>query len=162
MTTPIDVRLQDVAEGDLPVLFDQQRDPDANDMAAFPARDREAFEAHWQKILRDDAVKKKTILCDGRVAGYVVSFVQDGEQHVGYWIGREFWGKGVATRALAQFLTHVRARPVFAHVAKHNAASLRVLEKCGFTIVGEVVGSAYNGQPVVDVVLRLPARQVPG
>ena len=106
-------------------------------MAAFPARERDAFMAHWAKILGDEAAVIKTIVADGQVAGNIVSWEQFGEREVGYWLGKQYWGKGVATKALAAFLGHVRARPLFAHVAKHNIGSRRVLEKCGFVICGE-------------------------
>jgi RimJ/RimL family protein N-acetyltransferase len=72
------------------------------------------------------------------VAGNIVTFEQDGEREVGYWIGREYWGKGIATEALSQFLDHIEVhRPLYAVVAKHNVGSIRVLKKCGFTTVGE-------------------------
>lgn len=132
-----DVRLRDVLESDLPIFFEHQLDPVATQMAAFPARDREAFMAHWGRILRDDSVVAKTILFEGQVAGNVVSFEQSGEREVGYWIGRQHWGKGIGTTALAAFLELVPARPLYAHVVKHNLGSLRVLQKCGFTICGE-------------------------
>lgn len=131
-----DVHLRDVIESDLPIFFEQQLDPDATRMAAFPSRDREAFMAHWAKSMNDETVTLKTIFFDGQVAGNVVSWQQD-EREVGYWLGKEYWGKGIATRALAEFLNHVTVRPLYAHVARHNIASIRVLEKCGFTITGE-------------------------
>jgi RimJ/RimL family protein N-acetyltransferase len=53
---------------------------------------------------------------------------------VGYWIGKEYWGRGIATAALQEFLTHLKMRPLHAYVAKHNKASIRVLEKCGFKV----------------------------
>jgi len=126
-------------------------------MAAFRARDREAFMAHWEtKILGDDSVAKKTILLDGQVAGYVVSFERSGKRQVGYWVGKEFWGRGIATRALSAFLDCVEARPQYAHVAKHNVASIRVLEKCGFTICGEdKTPSNLGGEEVEEFVMRL-------
>jgi RimJ/RimL family protein N-acetyltransferase len=71
------------------------------------------------------------------VAGNVVSFVQSGEREVGYWIGNEYWGTGVATQALSGFLNHVDTRALYAHVARHNVASIRVLEKCGFEVSWE-------------------------
>ncbi len=132
-----DVRLRDVTEGDLPIFFEQQLDPDATQMAAFPARDREAFMAHRAKILRDETVTTKAILFDGYVAGNVVSRQNSGERAVSHWLGKGDWGKGVATQALSEILDHVKARPLYAHVAKHNIASIRVLEKCGFTISDE-------------------------
>jgi RimJ/RimL family protein N-acetyltransferase len=151
-----EVVLRDVTKDDLPVFFEHQREPDANRMAAFPARDREAFMAHWTKILGDATVVKKAILFEGRVAGNVVSWEQSGEREIGYWVGKSFWGKGIATAALSEFLGHEATRPLFAHVAKHNAASIQVLEKCGFTVVGEDKEfSKLDDSPVEGVVLKL-------
>ncbi len=131
-----EVLLRDVIEADLPTFFAQQLDPEATDMAAFPARARDPFMKHWARIMADKTNTLKTILCDGQVAGNIVSWDQDDRREVGYWLGREFWGKGVATRALLSMLGCVTRRPIYAHVAKHNAASRHVLEKCGFRIVG--------------------------
>jgi RimJ/RimL family protein N-acetyltransferase len=151
-----DVQLRDVIESDLPIFFDQQLDPDATRMAAFPSRDREAFMAHWTKILRDETVTLKTILFAEQVAGNVVSWQQGDEREVGYWLGKEYWGKGIATQALAEFLSCVTARPLVAHVVKHNIASIRVLEKCGFVITGESKGfSDANGEDVEGLILML-------
>ena len=132
-----DVLLRDVTETDLPIFFEQQRDPAANQMAAFTAKDpadREAFTAKWAKILGDDTVTKKAILVNGQVAGSVSSFVApwSGQLEVTYWVGREYWGRGIATKALTAFLGHLKARPVYARAAKDNIASIRVLAKCGF------------------------------
>ena len=132
-----DVILRKVTESDLPIFFEQQLDPDAIQMAAFPSRDREAFMSHWSKIMADETVLVKTILYEGKIAGNVVCFVQLGEREVGYWLGKEFWGKGIATHALKEFLKEIKTRPLYAHVAKHNIGSRRVLEKCGFTVSGE-------------------------
>lgn len=127
------IRLRDVQPDDLPIFFEQQLDADATRMAGFPSRDRAAFDAHWaNNILGNPTAVTQTILFDGEVAGYIGSWQQDGVRLVGYWIGKEFWGMGVATEALARFLGIVTARPLHAHVASHNVASIRVLEKCGF------------------------------
>ena len=129
-----EVRLRNIEPNDLPIFYEQQRDGDATRMAAFPARDRAAFDAHWAtNILGNPAAVMQTILLDGQVAGNIGSWRQDGVRLVGYWIGKEHWGKGVATRALAAFLHLVTERPLHAHVAKHNVGSIRVLEKCGFS-----------------------------
>ena len=132
----MDSVLRDVVDDDLDALYEQQRDPEATRMALFPARDREAFYAHWQRVLADDVVTKKTIVHDGEVAGNVLCWEQDGRRLVGYWLGREFWGKGLATRALAELVDVVTARPLHAWVAVSNVGSVRVLEKCGFVVVG--------------------------
>jgi RimJ/RimL family protein N-acetyltransferase len=150
------VQLRDVQESDLAIFFEQQRDPLANQMAAFPAREQETFFAHWAKIMKDETVTLKTILFEGQVAGNLVSFVLSGEREVGYWLGREFWGKGIATRALSEFLKQVKERPLYAHVARHNIASLRVLEKCGFRLQGEDKNFAViQGEPVEGLILKL-------
>ena len=144
------VLLRDVREEDLRAFFEHQRDPDANRMAAFPSRDKEAFTAHWTKILGDSSVIIKTVLFDGAVAGNIGSWEQSGRRKVGYWIGKEFWGKGVAGKSLFEFLGHVKARPLYAHVAKQNVASICVLEKCGFTIAGEDKAPSEAGGEVVE------------
>ena len=133
-TPPGRVRLRAVRESDLGTLFEHQRDPVANAMAAFPARERDAFMTHWHKILLDEASVIRTVLWDGEVAGNVMSFLRGDTREVGYWIGREYWGRGIATRALSQFLRLVTERPLYAGVAAGNAASIRVLEKCGFDV----------------------------
>jgi RimJ/RimL family protein N-acetyltransferase/mannose-6-phosphate isomerase-like protein (cupin superfamily) len=132
-----EVLLRDVRRGDLRSFFEHQLDPEASRMAGFPTRNRKSFLAHWEKVLGDESVVKQTILFDGEVAGNVVSFLHAGEREVGYWIGREFWGRGVATRALAEFLRLEVRRPLYANVVRHNVASVRVLENCGFRISGE-------------------------
>ncbi len=154
-----EVVLRDVTEDDLPILFEHQREPEANRMAAFPPRDREAFMAHWRaRVLGDPSAVARTVVVDGHVAGNVVSWEQDGEREVGYWIGRDHWGRGIATRALAAFLGQVRVRPLHAHVAKHNVGSIRVLQKCGFAIVGEArVPFGGPGEEVEEFLLRLDA-----
>jgi RimJ/RimL family protein N-acetyltransferase len=125
--------LRDVLETDLPVFFEHQQDPEATAMADFPARDREAFDAHWERVLGDPTLTKKTIVFEGRVAGNAVSWDdEDGRRLVGYWVGKEFWGKGLATKALAELIDELDRRPLYAYVAKTNAGSIRVLEKCGF------------------------------
>lgn len=146
--------LRDVTETDLPIFFEQQLDPEATQMAAFPSRDRDTFMAHWVKIMGDENVTLKTILFEGHVAGNIVSWEQSDERDVGYWIGKEYWGKGIGTMALAEFLGYLKTRPLYAHVAKHNVASLRVLQKCGFTISGEHKFSE-DGKEIEEIILKL-------
>ncbi len=108
-------------------------------MAAFQPRAWEAFVTHWRlKVLRDTSSGKQTVVVDGRVAGNVVSWSQEGKRLVGYWIGRDHWGRGVATAALSAYLKEETHRPLHAYVAAHNLGSIKVLEKCGFRRVGGV------------------------
>jgi RimJ/RimL family protein N-acetyltransferase len=55
---------------------------------------------------------------------------------VGYWIAAEHWGRGIATRALSLLLELVATRPLHARVARDNVASIRVLERNGFSLTG--------------------------
>ncbi|MBA3882314.1 MAG: GNAT family N-acetyltransferase [Chthoniobacterales bacterium] len=136
------VHLRDVQAGDLALFFAHQQDPEAAAMAAFQSRDSAAFAQHWGKLLRDDTSLKQTIMvsstgsagspAEDHVAGNIGSWNSDGKRDIGYWIDRAYWGRGVATAALSAFLRLEQVRPLHAGVAKHNAASLRVLEKCGF------------------------------
>ncbi len=147
------VILRDVTAADLPIFFEHQRDAVSLRMAAFPPREREAFLTHWRtKVLRPENVTR-TIVRDGQAAGYVSSWEQEGKRLVAYWLGREHWGQGVATRALAEFLTHEPTRPLHAWVAAHNVGSIRVLEKCGFRTVAHESPPAEDG--VAEVLLAL-------
>jgi RimJ/RimL family protein N-acetyltransferase len=149
------IQLRDVIPEDLPTLFEQQLDPVAAEMAAFPSRERGPFMAHWAKILADPTVVAQTILADGQIAGNMGCWEQDGERDVGYWLGREYWGNGIATAALAAFLTQLPQRPLHARVVSHNHASRRVLEKCGFVAVGMETDASTPGAIIEEIIMRL-------
>ena len=160
-----ELALRNFVNDDLPIFFEYQLDQEANYMAAFIARDptnREAFMAHWQRILADKTVILQTILFNGQVAGSVSSYEEEGRQEVTYWLGKEYWGKGIATWALQEFLAQKNpSRPIYARVAKDNLGSRRVLEKCGFKIIGESRGFANaRGQEIDELLLEL--REVSG
>jgi aminoglycoside 6'-N-acetyltransferase len=146
------VELRDVHPDDLPVLFEHQRDPEAIRMAAFPSREWSTFLAHWTRILADDSVTKRAIVADGVVAGNIVSWTEDGARLVGYWLGREHWGRGIASEALRRFVAVETTRPLVAHAARHNAASIRVLRKAGFELAEE---RPVEGEDRLEVLLRL-------
>jgi len=130
--------LRDVVETDLPIFFEQQLDPESSLMAAFPPRKEWTdFLAHWTKVLGDATCCKQTIVWNERVVGNIGSWPQEQRRLIGYWIGRKYWGRGIATSALAEYLGHDRARPLHAFVAAHNVGSIRVLEKSGFVRAGE-------------------------
>lgn len=153
------VSLRDVEETDLMIFFEHQQDPDANIMAAFTAKDpadQIAFNDHWAKVLSDDGILVKTILFEGNVAGHILTHGWFGEPEVSFWIGKGYWGWGIATEALRLFLDIQNLRPLYARAAKDNIASIRVLEKCGFTITGEDKGFANaRGEEVEEYSLTL-------
>ncbi len=145
--------LRDVAEADLDIFFEQQRDPEATAMALFPARDREAFDAHWGRLLADDSLVTRTIVDEGAVAGNMGCWEQDGRWLVGYWLGRQFWGRGLATAALAELVEELDQRPLYAWVATSNVGSIRVLEKCGFVEVERRAERDEHAGEVVEEIL---------
>jgi RimJ/RimL family protein N-acetyltransferase len=153
-----EVSLRDVHESDLPVFFEHQVDPDATRMASFPARSRDEFMVHWAKSMSDKTTILKTIVVNGEVAGNIVGWEQSSEPKVGYWLGKEYWGRGIASEALSQFLRHMEVRPLYARVAKQNIASIRVLQKCGFTKYGEDTFTAMDGGVGEEFILVLGAR----
>jgi len=155
-----EVALREVLEADFDVFFEQQQDEEARLMAVFgplDASDRKAFDARWQRILANPG-PTRAIVYGGRVAGSV-NMWRDPDldaPEVTYWLGREFWGKAIATRALEQFLLEVAERPLLGRAAATNEASIRVLEKCGFVrreLIHDVV--APSGERVSEVLLEL-------
>jgi RimJ/RimL family protein N-acetyltransferase len=152
-----EVQLREVRADDLPIFFAHQLDPDALRMAGFPSRGREAFWAHWEKIMGMNGPVLKTILFQGEVAGNIVSWEQDGEWNIGYWIGKEYWHKGIASAALRQFLSGTRRRPLHAWVTSNNAASIRVLDKNGFKIAHKQTSTRPDEKPTDESLFILDA-----
>jgi RimJ/RimL family protein N-acetyltransferase len=132
-----DVTIRETQESDWPILFEHQRDPASSAMAGVPAREWDAYLAHQQKVRANEANLTWTILYDGQIVGDVLSFPHHGRREVGYRIAQEYWGKGIATRALSLLLEVEQRRPLYGWVLAQNIGSQRVLEKCGFTAIGE-------------------------
>ena len=153
--------LREIEDRDLGVLFEHSRDREAIRMAAFTspeADDRTNFERRWTRLRSDSSTTNRVVEIDGRVVGHIASFDLEGQREVTYWIGREDWGRGIATRALHEFLQLETTRPLYGRAASDNVASIRVLTKCGFLIVGEGRGFAHGRNEETDeVVLRLDA-----
>ena len=151
--------LREVRDEDLALLFEQWADPVAMQMAAFTApdhMDRDAFERRWSRLRADETVLNRVIVVDGDVAGTIGSWGDSREREVTYWIGRSYWGKGIATDALEAFLKVDRTRPLHARVASDNVASRRVLEKCGFRVIATERGFAEaRSAEIEELVLRL-------
>ncbi len=146
------ISLRPVEPADLEVFFANEQHPEAVWMAAFvPAEwDNQAlYDTRMRRILADETIMVRTILCDGEVAGSVLKYVVE-HPEVSYWIGREHWGQGVATEALRQFLVEFTPRPVRARAAKDNTGSLAVLAHNGFRIIAEDIGPAAGRMDIVE------------
>jgi RimJ/RimL family protein N-acetyltransferase len=154
-----DVVLRPIEDADLDALFDQMRDPESVWMAAFTAEDpddRAAFDAHMVMVRTRPDVTTRAVTRAGRLVGTIASFVLDGRTEITYWIDRAVWGQGIAGQALALLLDLVPDRPLYARAASDNLASLRVLERAGFTVVGTDIGYANaRGTEIEETILRL-------
>ena len=153
------VALRRVRPTDLDVFFGFMQDPGAITMAAFTPEDpgdREAFDAHWRRILESKAVTMCSVIVHGEVAGNIGSYESDSGREVTYWIGRPFWGTGIATEALRQFLEIDSHRPIYARVVTDNLRSIGVLESNGFVVSRTEEGFAHGrGEVVAEYVMNL-------
>lgn len=133
------ITLRPLEEADEAILYEQQADPAFAAMAAFTSRDREAHREHWQRIQANPETVNRAILFDGELCGSLGSWLDEaGRRLIGYGLGRQHWGRGIASAALRQFVNDaVTERPLYAYVATSNLGSMRVLEKCGFVPAAE-------------------------
>ncbi len=150
---PAGVRLRPVTSGDLPWIFRMQSDPESNRMAVTIPRSAEAFDAHWKAVLVDPNITARVILLGDATVGLISVFQRDARDFVGYWIEREYWGRGIASEALRLLLIDVPRRPIAARVATTNPASLRILTKCGFQIVSVQHAPATDRFPACEEAL---------
>lgn len=153
------ITLRAVEPSDLDEFFSHQLDPSANHMAAFSAKnpsDRGVFDHHWQNILNDPSVTVRTIVADGDVVGSILAY-RDGEvPEISYWIDKARWGQGITTAAVGLFLEEFTDRPLRARAVIDNTNSIRILERYGFTKVGETQGFANaRGAVMKELVLEL-------
>ncbi|MFZ4574344.1 MAG: GNAT family N-acetyltransferase [Phycisphaerales bacterium] len=155
------IRIRRTEPADLPALFELQCDPESNRMAGTKPRTREVYFAVWEGHFANPSINSRVIEIDTdsgpEVAGGVSCFPADGHDCIGYWIARAHWGKRIASRALAMFLVEEARRPLHATAARVNAPSRRILEKCGFRLVGFRMGEEterFTAGEIADYVLE--------
>ncbi len=142
---PASISLRPTLRADIPALFQIQLDPEGNALAGTKPRDLAAFNARWDDILGTSStppgptgVTARVIIAEGVLAGSINIFRPDDEPRtdfIGYWLAREQWGRGIATRAIALMLEESPIRPLLARVISHNVASLKALTRNGFEVV---------------------------
>ena len=135
------LRLREVRPPDLPIFFKHQCDAEAAEMAGYVLRARSAFDEHWRKIITGPMFIVRSIEADGKVAGYVSAFPRDDRSEIAYWLGREYWAKGIGKAAVKAFLKLHLERPLFGTVVSKNLGSLAILRGCGFEFHAEETGS---------------------
>ena len=147
------ISLTETEKDELNIFFEFQLDKEANHLAAFTSKDptdKAAYIEKYSRHLADPTIHMRTIRVNDVIAGSIAKFVMDNEAGITYWIDKAFWGQGVATTALHDFLKIEPARPIYGHVAFDNYASQKVLKKCGFVKVGTDKGFANARQAEIE------------
>jgi RimJ/RimL family protein N-acetyltransferase len=156
--------LRDVEDADLHAFYSWLQDPQAQAMASSSVEDGtdpQAFDAYWARLRRAPTAVMRTIaLADDPehgVVGHIERLDDDERPNVRYWVDRGYWGRGIATAALRRFVDEVvTERPLFARQNRSNEASLVVLKRNGFKLIGQDTGyDAMRGRMVDDIILRL-------
>lgn len=138
---------------DLNLFFEFQTDKEAIYLAAFTSKDPNDKTAYIEKMSRhlaDPSINNKTILVNNEIAGSIAKFILEGEAEITYWIDRKYWGQGIGTTALKEFLKVELTRPLYARVAFDNYGSQKVLERCGFVKTGKDKGFANARQEEIE------------
>ena len=112
---------------------------------------REAIEFLMSRYDSSDGPFVYPVLTNGgKNIGYVqLCRLDDGKWEIGYHIAKNFTGKGYATEAVNAFLPamaqKLNLKEVYGICLAENLASVRVLEKCGFTKIYQGLGN-YQGK----------------
>ncbi|CAM3158990.1 N-acetyltransferase [Chryseobacterium flavum] len=154
-----EIKLRPTGETDLELLFQFQLDPEANHLAAFTSKDstdKTAYFTKFKKLLADPTINNQTILADDVIVGSIAKFILEGDAEITYWLDKGFWGRGIGTKALQEFLHLEKTRPLFGRVAFDNYGSQRVLEKNGFEVVGSDSGYANaRKEEITEIIYKL-------
>lgn len=149
------VTLREACDSDAPIIAEQANDYDVAKMVATMPHPYSLADAYvFLEKIKDkfEAGEGHTmaIAVDGDLAGCAGWFYN--EEHVleiGYWVGRKFWGRGIAGKAVVLILDVIRNEcpdetEVLAQYMDENPASGRVLEKCGFVPDGITLDGCYS------------------
>ena len=114
-----------------------------------PPKITRTFEEKWlQKTIREYKKNKPSnlnlvITLDEEFVGTIGTHKVDYENEsveIGYWIGENYWGKGIATKALKLFIKEVnkqfKPKRIVGYAFTFNTTSKKVMEKCGFKLEG--------------------------
>ena len=149
----LNIKLRPTEISDLDNLFQFQLDKEGGYLAAFMPKDptdKSAYINKHTKLLNDPTINNQTIIFDNTVVGSIAKFIMEGDTEITYWIDRKFWGQGIATSALNDFLKIESTRPIYGRVAFDNLGSQKVLTKCGFIKIGTDKGFANARQTEIE------------
>lgn len=125
----------------------------------------------WIKILKRRKQKKpRTDIVFGiDVKGAIVGAIglhnidyTHKKAEVGYWLGKDYRGKGIMPQALKKVVTHawkkLHITRIYAYVHTDNPASTRVLEKVGFEREGTLKKQYYKDGRAIDTYIYAKIR----
>ena len=147
------ITLTKTEKDDLEVFFQFQLDKEANYLAAFTSKDpndKTAYIEKYSKFLNDPTINMRTIKLNNEIVGSISKFVLENKAEITYWIDRKFWGQGIATLALNDFLKIEQVRPIYGRVAFDNYGSQKVLVKNCFLKIGSDKGFANARQTDIE------------
>ncbi|WP_297067906.1 GNAT family N-acetyltransferase [Thermococcus sp.] len=122
-------------------------------------------ELEWYETLRREKKREKAFAVVDKGSGGLVGVVglynidhENRHAEVGYFLAREYWGRGYGSEAVRLVIEYafewLNLRKVYAHVFETNPASIRVLEKNGFKLAGRWRKHQYMpGKGFVDVLM---------
>ena len=127
------------------------------DRLPFPYTKKDAKE--WLELVKKQKIV--TTFCvevDGELAGSIGVTLRDDvyrkTAEIGYFIGEEYWGKGVATEAIKQMVNYLQKKfdivRIYAEVFEFNKASMKALEKNGFYLECVRKKAAFKNNMIVD------------
>ena len=127
------------------------------DRLPYPYTKKDAQE--WLELAKKE--RTATTFCieaDGQLAGSIGVILKDDvyrkTAEIGYFVGEEYWGKGIATEALKQMLDYIQKQfdvvRIYAEVFEYNKASMKVLEKNGFYLESIRKKGAFKNNVVID------------
>ena len=128
----------------------------------FPHPYTKADAENWLQIATDDGRSVHlAIEYRDQAIGGIGAIAEDGiyrqTARLGYWLGEPHWGQGIATAAVTALLSYLDQAHSFARlqaaVFEWNPASMRVLEKCGFTREGVLRSSVTKDGHLIDCVM---------
>ena len=149
----LNIHIRPTKIADIDILFYFQLDKQARYLAAFTNKDstdKSAYLTKFTKLLADTTVNNQTILMGDRIVGSIAKFIMHGDAEITYWLDKNFWGHGIAKKALSDFVKIEHTRPIFGRVAYDNFASQKVLEQTGFVKIGADKGFAQERQAEIE------------
>jgi len=136
------------------------------DRFPYPYTDRDA--RNWLEcIVGHEPETNFAITVAGEAVGGIGFILQPDvarrSAEIGYWLGEEFWGRGIATEAVIAVTDHAFANHdlcrVYAHVFDWNRASARVLEKAGYEFEGRMKKSVTKDGQTIDQLMYAVVRE---